>query len=146
MTTPATPSANHPANQDHEPMSSEIQHDSDVCQRVIGRHGVSQRDLARESGIADGQLSRYLSGQYPLPVSVFAALWRLTRDADLLSILNAPSTARELVIIAVPRPALVAALADLLPPSPHHPLTPSSPPRPPARPPFFAANPNGVKA
>lgn len=85
-----------------EPTMAEASLDTDLCLRVIDRHGLRQDDLARESGVASSQLSRYLSGQFLMPFRVWAAVWRLTRDAELLSIL---ATA-DRVVVPIDRAAL----------------------------------------
>lgn len=80
---------------DVAPMSYE----ADVMLRVMGRKGVTNERLAKLSGISSGVISRYLSGQYPVPVSVIRSLLAETNDADLLELL-APDSLR---LISVPR-------------------------------------------
>lgn len=122
-----------------EPTMAQASFDTDICLRVMGRHSVQGGELAREAMVADSQLSRYLSGQFMLPLRVFAALWRLTRDPELLVLLATAET----LVVPIRRADVPVAEA-----SPPHPITPSRthPIRPQPRPPFFAAHPAGVSA
>lgn len=138
-----------------EPTMAEAAHDTDLCLRIMDRHAVRAGALARESGVAESQLSRYLSGQFMLPLRVFAALWRITRDPELLALL----ASAEAVVVPVrlrdihrggPRGAEGAEKGQGTGSEPggDHPLTPSlnRPIRRQARPDFFAAHPSGVVA
>lgn len=53
--------------------------------RICGRHEISQRTLSQKSGLAEGHVSRVLSGQYPVTVDLIRAAWSMTHDAELVA-------------------------------------------------------------
>lgn len=77
---------------------AEISYEADLLRQVIEDHGHKQEVLALHARVAPHMISRYLSGQYPIPVQVFAAAYRLTSDRRLLRLFGSPS----LVVLGVP--------------------------------------------
>jgi hypothetical protein len=73
-----------------QPSMAEMTADLDILQRVLARHGVSQDALARRLNLNPGYLSRVLSGQFPVTFAIFRAVWELTRDPELVALLDSP--------------------------------------------------------
>jgi len=76
--------ADHAANQLIPPMPSLSGHNERFL-RICGRHEISQRTLAQKSGLAEGHVSRVMSGQYPVTVELIRAAWAMTHDAELVA-------------------------------------------------------------
>lgn len=66
----------------------QIAADRDVLLRVMARAQLSQDRLARECNVQAGYMSRVLSGQFPVTFAIFRAAWSLTRDDELLRLLD----------------------------------------------------------
>lgn len=63
-----------------------------VAARVLDRHNLTNDQLAREAQLDPSHISRVLSGERVLSPEVLRALWKLTRDPELLmSITGDPS-------------------------------------------------------
>lgn len=79
-------------------MSLEPAADAELLLRVLARHDIPQRDLARACNMLDGTLSRILSGTYPVTLKVLRALFDITGDTELVELLST----RHHTVIAVP--------------------------------------------
>lgn len=53
--------------------------------QVCDRHGIDGQCLARETGYSHSQVSRILSGQYPVTTRLTRALYRLTHDPQVVA-------------------------------------------------------------
>lgn len=79
-------------------MSLEPAADAEQLLRVLARHDIPQRDLARACNMLDGTLSRVLSGTYPVTLRIVRALFDMTGDTELVELLST----RRHAVIAVP--------------------------------------------
>lgn len=61
--------------------------DSDLFAQVMNEQGVKPEQIAMLSGISAGHLRRIMDGQYPPTAIAWRALYRLTKDARLISFL-----------------------------------------------------------
>lgn len=62
-----------------------MKYHTDMFNRVLDRHGITQDQVALESQLSASHISRIASGDRVLSPEVLRALWQLTRDPEILA-------------------------------------------------------------
>ena len=84
---------------------------TDMLNRVLDRHRVTQDQLALESQLSASHISRILSGERVVSPEVLRALWKLTRDPEVIASITGDAL---LVAITPAGPELSQPQADAL--------------------------------
>lgn len=61
---------------------------NEMVARVLQRHGIAQVQLADEAGCSESTITRIIQCKRPLTPEVTAALWKLTFDSEIISVLT----------------------------------------------------------
>lgn len=64
---------------------------NDTLARIMQRHGISQLELATESQLSEPTISRVINGKRVVTPEIIRALWRLTLDTQIISMLTGMS-------------------------------------------------------